>query len=93
MLSSAPDPPIAMEILAPTAVASLTLRVENGVDAIQKWVPFTPKCPQTRWQLGLRPRPLNVRESSFGACYFKMGSNNTQMLLNALAAGAPPEPH
>ena len=25
-------------------------RVENGVYAIQKWVPFTPKCSQTRWR-------------------------------------------
>ena len=31
--------------------------VENGVNAIQKWVPFTPKCSQKRWRLGIRPRP------------------------------------
>ena len=37
-------------------------RVENGVYAIQKWVPFTPKCSQKRWRLGLRTRPLNYSE-------------------------------
>ena len=37
-------------------------RVENGVNVIQKWVPFTPKCSQKRWRLGLRPRPLIYSE-------------------------------
>ena len=31
--------------------------IEIGVNAIQKWVQFTPKCSQKRWWLGLRPRP------------------------------------
>ena len=34
-------------------------RVENDVKAIQKRVPFTSKCSQKRWRLGLRPRPSN----------------------------------
>ena len=38
-------------------------RVENNDKAIQKWVPFTSKCSQKRWRLGLRPRPLIARES------------------------------
>ena len=37
---------------------------ENGVKAIQKWVPFTTKCSQKGWRLmGLRPRPPIARES------------------------------
>ena len=55
-------------------------RVENGVNAIQKWVPFTPKCSQKLWRLGLRSRPplareslvpskaLSLMESAFDAC-------------------------
>ena len=30
-------------------------RVQNVVNAIEKWVPFTPKFSQRRWLLGLRP--------------------------------------
>ena len=33
--------------------------VQNVVNAIEKWVPFTPKFSQRRWLLGLRPRPPN----------------------------------
>ena len=43
-------------------------RVQNVVNAIEKWVPFTPKFSQRRWLLGLRPRPPIARESAFGAC-------------------------
>ena len=53
---SAPDPPIARES---AFGACLSYRVENGVNAIQKWVPFTPKYSKKRWRLGLRPRPPN----------------------------------
>ena len=34
----------------------------HGVNAIQKWVPFTPKCSQKRLRLGLLPRLLNYSE-------------------------------
>ena len=34
-------------------------RVQNVVNAIEKWVPFTPKFSQRRWLLGLCPRPPN----------------------------------
>ena len=40
-------------------------RVENDVKAIQKRVPFTSKCSQKCWRLGLRPRPPIARESAF----------------------------
>ena len=40
-------------------------RVENDVKAIQKRVPFTSKCSQKRWRLGLRPRPSNSEGESF----------------------------
>ena len=40
-------------------------RVENDVKAIQKWVPFTSKCTQKRWWLGLRPRPPNSEGERF----------------------------
>ena len=40
-------------------------RVENGVNAIQKWVPFTPKCSKKHWRLGLRPRPSNSEGERF----------------------------
>ena len=35
------------------------------VNAIQKWVPFTPKCSQKGWRLGLRPRPSNSEGERF----------------------------
>ena len=41
--------------------------IEIGVNAIQKWVQFTPKCSQKRWRLGLRPRPPIARDSAFGS--------------------------
>ena len=44
-----------------------TITVENSVNAIQKWFPFTPKCPQKRWRLRLRSRPPIAMESVFGA--------------------------
>ena len=34
-------------------------RVQNVVNAIEKWVPFTPKFSQRRWLLELRSRPPN----------------------------------
>ena len=40
-------------------------RVENDVNAIQKCVPFTSKCSQKRWRLGLRPRPPNSEGERF----------------------------
>ena len=58
---STPDPNSERECRrrAPSALASLSRTVGNGVNAIQKWVPFTPKCSQKRWRLGLRPIPPN----------------------------------
>ena len=44
---------------APSMLASLTRRVENNINAIEKWVPFSPKCSQKLWRLGLCPRPTN----------------------------------
>ena len=44
---------------SPSKLTSLTRRVGKGVSGIQKWVPFTPKCSQKRWRLGLRPRLSN----------------------------------
>ena len=51
---SAPDPSIITRG-APLALASLTRRIENVVNAIEKWVPFGPKCSWKSWRLGLRP--------------------------------------
>ena len=66
---SAPDPPIARESgRAPSALASLTRKIENGVNAIQKWVPFTPNCSQVPKALvaGAPPHtPPKARESAF----------------------------
>ena len=42
-----------------------TKRVENDVKAIQKRVPFTSKCSQKRWRLGLHPRPPNSEGERF----------------------------
>ena len=36
---------------------NLPLQIENGVNAIQKWILFTPKCSEERWRLGRSPRP------------------------------------
>ena len=56
---------------------NLTLQVENGVNAIQKWVPFTPQCSQKRWRLGLRPRPPN----SYGASLTRRGKGGANSHL------------
>ena len=83
-----------------SVLASLIRRGENGVNAVLKWVPFTPKCSQK-----LSPGPPMAKENAFVACQSdtqgrkwyrvnaiqKMGSIHTQMLPKALAAGAPPQ--
>ena len=40
-----------------SVLASLYAELKNGVNAILKWVPFTPKCSQKRWRLGLPQTP------------------------------------
>ena len=67
---SSPDPQQLRR--APFGLACLTRRVENGVIAIQKWVPYTPKCSRKTLAAGAppqRPRPPIAREmSAFDAC-------------------------
>ena len=58
--SPGPNPHIARA--APFALASLTRRVENGVIAIQKWVPYTPKCSQKALVAGALPQTPNSEE-------------------------------
>ena len=48
------DPPIAKE--SAFEASTLTRRVVNGVEAIQKWVPFTPKFSQ---------KPVLILDSRF----------------------------
>ena len=54
---SAPDPQIARE----SAFGACQSACQSGINAIQKWVPVTPKCSQKRWRMGLRPRPPNSK--------------------------------
>ena len=66
-----PRPSIARESgRAPSALASLTRKIENGVNAIQKWVPFTPNWSQVPKALvaGAPPKTPNseARGSAFG---------------------------
>ena len=43
-------------------------RVENSVNAIQKWVPFTKNTPKSVGGWGSAPDHPITRESAFGAC-------------------------
>ena len=56
-----PRLPIARGALS--VLAGLIRRVENGVNAVLKWVPFTPKCSKK-----LRFGPAIVKGSAFVAC-------------------------
>ena len=72
---------------------SLTRRVENGVKAIQKWVPFTPKCSQKRWRLGLRPRPPIARESGRAPLALASLTRKIENGVNAIQKWVPFTPN
>ena len=78
-------------------------RVQNVVNAIEKWVPFTPKFSQRRWLLGPRPRPPKSEggrlrrlpvlqaELKMVLTQFKNGFHSHPKCSQiALVAGAPP---
>ena len=55
----------------PSTLASLTRKIETGVNAIQKWAPFTPTCSHASlktvsgWGSAPDPPHLIARESAF----------------------------
>ena len=64
-------------------------RVENYVKAIQKRVPFTSKCSQKRWRLGLRPRPPIARESGRTPSALASLTRKIENGVNAIQKRAP----
>ena len=68
-------------------------RVENDVEAIQKWVPFTPKFSQNSWRLGLHPRPSIARESGRAPSALASLTRKIENSVNAIQKWVPFTPN